>query len=158
MASVLEALQPYLPQHEGILPKWLLFVSIISIANSIQAYTTLTYTARVYSENPSPSSTPSKAKPVTPLAPNSTVTPLQARTFGTWTVIQSLVRLSAAYNISNGEIYKLAYGTYLVALLHFGAEWKVFGTAKWGAPLAGPVIIASGTLVWMAMQWNFYVQ
>lgn len=92
-----------------------------------------------------------------PLAPNTTVTPLSARTFGTWTLVQSIVRLYAAYNISNPQIYQLAYLTYLVAGLHFMGEWLVFKTAKWGAPLAGPIIVSSSSLLWMTVQWGFYV-
>jgi hypothetical protein len=156
-------------------------ISAISIANSFQAYLTLAYTARVYSENPSltepssleqskdaPSPKPSSdstppptavsAYPPSPDAPNSTVTPLTARIFGTWTLIQSLVRLYAAYNISNPQFYGLAFATYAVAWLHFMSEWWVFGTVKWGAPLAGPVFISTGSLVWMWMQWGWYVQ
>lgn len=94
----------------------------------------------------------------TPLAPDSTVTPLQARTFGAFTLIQSLVRLYAAYNISNLAFYQLGLCTYAVAFGHFMAEWFVFRTVKWGAPLAGPIIVSTGTLVWMWLQWEFYVQ
>jgi hypothetical protein len=52
----------------------------------------------------------------------------------------------------------MAYLTYAVAWLHFMSEWFVFRTAKWGVPLAGPVFVANGTLVWMALQWGFYVK
>ncbi|KAG9241837.1 Erg28 like protein-domain-containing protein [Calycina marina] len=153
MSSFLSTLSPYLPPHEGLLPKWLLFISIISIGNSIQAYSTLQYTSRVYSENPS--LTPHQS---TPLAPHSTATPLQGRTFGTWTLIQSLVRLYAAYNISNERFFELGFLTYAVAFCHFMAEWMVFRTAKWGGPMAVPVFVSTGTLVWMWLQWGFYVQ
>lgn len=160
MSSILETITPYLPQHEGLLPKWLLFVSIVSIGNSFQAYLTLAYTSRIYSENPNPSTPSTKSFNAYPhpLAPNTTVTPLSARTFGTWTLIQSIVRLYCAYNISNPQIYQLAYLTYAVAWLHFMSEWFVFKTAKWGAPLAGPIIVANGSLIWMALQWGYYVK
>lgn len=68
-----------------------------------------------------------------------------------------MVRLYAAYNIDNSQMYQMAYLTYVVAFLHFTSEWFYFKTARWGAPLAGPVIVASSSLVWMWLQWDFYV-
>ncbi|KIN08158.1 hypothetical protein OIDMADRAFT_152279 [Oidiodendron maius Zn] len=161
MASFLSAIEPYLPQHEGLLPKWLLFVSTVSVLNSVQAYLTLTYTARVYSEDPSLNGSNKKSDEPPHRAsghPTSTATPLSSRLFGTWTVIQSIVRMYAAYYISNPQIYQLAFLTYAVAFAHFVSEWFVFGTVKWGAPLAGPVIISTSSLVWMWLQWGYYVQ
>jgi Erg28 like protein len=183
MASNLEVIAPYLPQHEGLLPNWLLFVrlppfhprnfqslprtysrakvSAVSVLNSAQAYLTLTYTAQVYSEDPSLNGSYKKSDESPRRAsghPTSTVTPLSSRLFGTWTVIQSMVRMYAAYYISNPQIYQLAFLTYAVAFVHFISEWFVFRTAKWGAPLAGPVIISTSSLVWMWLQWGYYVQ
>merc|ERR1711977_557599 len=48
MSSILSTITPYLPQHEGILPKWMLFVSLVALGNSIQSYLTISYTARLY--------------------------------------------------------------------------------------------------------------
>lgn len=145
MASTLLS---YLPPAEGLLPKWLLFVAIISIGNSIQAYTTLTFTSRVY--NPSPIDPP-------PAIPKH-VTALSSRTFGTWTLLTSLVRLYAAYHINEPAMYQLAMWTYAVAWAHFMSEWWVFGTTRWGKPLAGPVLVANTSLLWMLMQWGWYVK
>ncbi|KAF2714232.1 transmembrane domain-containing protein [Pleomassaria siparia CBS 279.74] len=152
-----------LPASEGLLPKWLLMVSIISIANSIQSYTTLHYTRRIYTP-PSASNPPSGIPPRTLKTPSlsspetpSQVTPLSSRTFGTWTLLTSIVRLYAAYNINEPVMYELAICTYGVAWLHFMSEWWVFGTTKWGTPLAGPVFVSTGSLVWMWLQKDFYV-
>ncbi|CBX90858.1 hypothetical protein IAQ61_002331 [Plenodomus lingam] len=142
------AFPSYLPQAEGLLPKWLLFVALISTANSLQAYTTLTFTSRVY--NPTPIDPP----PTTPKH----VTALSSRTFGTWTLLTSLVRLYAAYHINEPAMYQLAMWTYGVAWLHFMSEWLVFGTTRWGRPLAGPVLVANGSLIWMLLQWGWYVK
>ena len=38
------------------------------------------------------------------------------------------------------------------------SEWFVFGTAKWGRGLAGPMVVANFSLVWMVGQWGFYVK
>ncbi|CZS97813.1 hypothetical protein WAI453_008844 [Rhynchosporium graminicola] len=161
MSSLLETITSYLPQHEGILPKWMLFLSVVALGNTIQSYLTLSYTARLYAgpklQTPILSSN-SKSSPKTKAPSNSPATPLQSRTFGTWTLIQSLVRIYAAYNISNPQFYQLAYLTYVVAWWHFMSEWWIFGTARLGEGLVFPVVIASSTLVWMWMQWGFYVQ
>ncbi|KAG4434396.1 hypothetical protein IFR05_010129 [Cadophora sp. M221] len=162
MSSILESITPYLPQHEGILPKWMFFISLVALGNSIQSYLTISYTARLYAgpKPPTPilskASTSSTFPSKTPS--NSPATPLQSRTFGTWTLIQSLVRIYAAYNISDPQFYELAFLTYVVAWGHFMSEWWIFGTARWGEGLVFPVCVASGSLVWMWCQWGFYVQ
>ena len=82
---------------------------------------------------------------------------LSSRTFGTWTFLASIIRLYAAYNISNPLMYQLALWTYVIALAHFASEWLVFGTAKMGKGLIGPLCVSSGTLVWMLLQWEVYL-
>ncbi|KAJ9635797.1 ergosterol biosynthesis protein [Coniosporium tulheliwenetii] len=140
---------------------WYTSVSIVSVANSIQAYAILTYTARVYSGTTSPTSKNASLKP-SPTTPNLTtvspVTPLSARTFGTWTLLSSIIRLYAAYHIDNPVVYQLALWTYAVAGFHFFSEWLYFGTARWGAGLAGPVFVSTGSLAWMLSQWGWYVR
>ena len=155
------------PSQEGLLPKWLLVVrdmlvlprsqqedshhivcnssdpiqvSVISVLNSAQAYSTLKFTQRVYSASPA------------------SVTALSARTFGTWTFLSSVIRLYAAYHIDDPTIYQLAMWTYGIAFLHFVSEWQVYKTARWGAGLAGPAFVATGSLLWMVTQWGFYVR
>ncbi|KAF1960568.1 ergosterol biosynthesis protein-like protein [Byssothecium circinans] len=161
------ALASYLPPFEGWLPQWMLFTSVISIANSIQAYKTLHFTARVYNPNadntrpPSniasySSSTPKPSKPPANEIP-SQVTPLSSRTFGTWTLLASIIRLYGAYYINEKPVYELAMWAYAVAWVHFVSEWAVFGTTRWGVPLAGPVVISTGTLVWMSTAKEFYL-
>ncbi|KAL8677743.1 MAG: hypothetical protein Q9186_005853 [Xanthomendoza sp. 1 TL-2023] len=130
----------YLPQNEGYLQYWLLLLSIVSLGNSIQSYLTTSYTRRIYS------------------APSTTITPLHARTFGTYTAIAAIIRFYAAYNITDPVVYQLALWTYVVALGHFYSEWLVFRTARWGEGLAGPVVISVGSLGWMLWVWGQYVR
>ncbi|KAF2731674.1 ergosterol biosynthesis protein-like protein [Polyplosphaeria fusca] len=156
------SLTSYLPPQEGLLPKWLVFTALISIANSIQAFMTLHYTFRVYNPNhpwlparisfPYASSSSDKNKIA------SQVTPLSARTFGTWTLLASVVRMLVAYHIDEKAWYELGMWTYGIAWAHFMSEWLVFGTAKWGMPIAGPVVVANGSLLWMVMQKAWYVK
>lgn len=83
---------------------------------------------------------------------------LSARTFGTWTALSSIVRLYAAYHIHEAAVYELALWTFGLAFAHFGSEWLVFGTARWGRGLAGPVFVSTVTGSWMWAQWGNYVQ
>ncbi|MCJ1358990.1 MAG: ergosterol biosynthesis protein, partial [Icmadophila ericetorum] len=123
--------------------------------NGIQTYTTLAPTKRVYSGTPPPATSNSSA----PSSSSSStyVNPLSARTFGTWTFLSSVIRFYAAYNISNPLMYQLAMWSYGIAFGHFFSEWLVYRTARWGAGLAGPVIVSTASLVWMLAQWGFYV-
>ncbi|KAK3111871.1 ergosterol biosynthesis protein [Teratosphaeriaceae sp. CCFEE 6253] len=141
MSSALEQAASYLPPSPGLLPKWLLFLSIVSIGNSIQAYVSLKGSREVYA-----GTSPSQ------------VTPLSARTFGTWTALSSIIRLYAAYHIHEPVVYQLALWTYGLAFAHFFSEWLVFGTAKWGRGLAGPAVISTVSLSWMLAQWGSYVK
>ncbi|KAK5708726.1 ergosterol biosynthesis protein [Elasticomyces elasticus] len=141
MSSSLDQVTAYLP--EGLLPKWLLFLSVVSVGNSIQAYVSLAGSREVYSgsgSSPSP------------------VTPLSARTFGTWTALSSIIRFYAAYHIHDPIVYQLALWTYGLAFAHFFSEWLVFGTAKWGRGIAGPASISTISLSWMLAQWGSYVR
>ncbi|ELR06145.1 hypothetical protein GMDG_02019 [Pseudogymnoascus destructans 20631-21] len=61
----MDAILPYLPQHAGFLPKWMLFTSIVAIGNSVQSFVTLYYTRRIYNIDPARP----KALPATPSAP-----------------------------------------------------------------------------------------
>lgn len=124
-------------------------VAIISIGNSIQAYSTLSYTRRLYAG-------PGDAK--TSEAINSSVTPLSARTFGTWTFMVSIVRLYAAYHINEAAWYQVAFWTYLVAFGHFMSEAAVYKTARWRGPWLAPSLVATSSLIWMTMQYSYYVQ
>ncbi|KAF8348825.1 Erg28-like protein [Amanita rubescens] len=135
---MLYTLVHYLPQSPGWLPHWQLFIAITALFNTIQNYTTLKLTRRVYN--------------------NASVTSLQARTFGTWTLTATIVRAYAAYNINNKPIYDMALLTYLIAFGHFFSEFLIFRTIKFGAGLLGPAIVSTTTLIWMIAQYDFYVK
>ena len=115
-------------------------VSLTSFGNTIQAYLTTKNTREVYVQS----------------GPETTA--LSSRLFGTWTIVSAVVRLYAAYNISNPQVYQLAIWAYAIAWVHFMSEWMVFKTAAWGRGLAGPAFISTGSLVWMFSQWGYYVQ
>lgn len=112
---------------------------MVSIGNSIQAYFSLAGSQQVYA-----GTSPSQ------------VTPLSARTFGTWTAITSIIRLYGAYHIQNPAVYEMTLWTFGVAFAHFALEWLVYGTAKLGKGLAGPLIVSTVTASWMVAQWDSY--
>ncbi|KAJ5506987.1 hypothetical protein LT330_007702 [Penicillium expansum] len=128
----------YLPQAEGFLPKWLFFVSVISALNSLQAYTTPEYTSLLYSNGKVPA------------------TPLSGRVFGTWTFLSAVIRMTAAYNITNPVAYNLGMWTYGIALSHFVGE-LVVGNASLKGRFLNPLIVASGSLAWMFTQRGAYL-
>lgn len=86
------------------------------------------------------------------------ITPLSARTFGTWTALASVVRLYAAFNIHDRAVYELAMWTFAIAILHFGSEYVYFRTARLSRGLASPMVVASASLVWMLAQQEWYVR
>lgn len=141
---MLHYFQSLLPQpaNGGILPHWLLFISIVSIFNSLQTYLSpsLHLTRRVYE-----------------VAPANEVTRLSARTFGTWTFITAIIRFYGAYYLANKQIYELCLWTFFVAGGHFISEWLIFGTCKLGKGFAGPLVVSSVSIVWMLSQKDFYV-
>ena len=90
-------------------------MSAVALFNSLQTYTTLKLTQRVYSARPQD------------------VTSLSSRTFGTWTLLSAIVRVYAAYNIANRAVYDICAWSYVIAGAHFVSEWLVFGTARYAS-------------------------
>lgn len=132
----------WLPVSLGRLPGWLLFISVVSVFNSAQNYLirNTALTKKVYLA-----------------APDTQVTRLSARTFGTWTFLTSVVRLYGAYNIHNQAVYDLCIWTFAVAGAHFVSEWLLYKNCKLDKGLAGPLIVSTSSLAWMLSQRAFYV-
>ena len=107
-------------------------------------------TARLYGAPLQPTSSQSKS-------PQVQVTPLQSRLFGVWTTLSSVVRMYAAYNIHDKNIYQLAIATFAIAWGHFVSEWLVFKTAQLKAPLIQPLLVATTSLAWTVLQYGYYV-
>ncbi|ODV64730.1 hypothetical protein HYPBUDRAFT_154313 [Hyphopichia burtonii NRRL Y-1933] len=144
--SILSTLVSYLPRttpQGGYLPHWLLFISVVSIFNSVQTYQSkdLALTKKVY-DNSKPGQ----------------VTDLSARTFGTWTFITSIVRYYGAYHlIGNKLVYEMVMWTFVVAGGHFISEWLFYRTVNFGKGLAGPLIVSTVSFTWMYLQKDFYL-
>ncbi|KAL1969856.1 hypothetical protein VTN77DRAFT_7365 [Rasamsonia byssochlamydoides] len=134
----------YLPPHGGLLPKWLFLVSVISSINSLQSYRSLDYARQLYAGSAATNN-------------QSPANLLSARTFGTWTFLSAVVRMYAAYHITSPVAYDLALWTYGIALGHFVSEWLVYGSAQLKGRFVFPLLVASGTVVWMLTQRAAYV-
>ncbi|CAB4404910.1 unnamed protein product [Rhizophagus irregularis] len=124
----------------GYLSYWMLFVSILALFNTIQNFVTLSLTKRIYSARPDQ------------------VTALSSRTFAIWTLLSAIVRIYAAYNITEVNIYQIAIWTYVIAWLHFISEFFIFRSAKISAGWLSPVIVSTFSLIWMLSQYDYYTQ
>jgi hypothetical protein len=118
-------------------------VSVISAANSLEAYRSDNYAAQLYNGKTADG--------------RSFVSPLSSRTFGTWTFLSAVVRMYAAYNITTPVVYDLAIWSFGLALVHFVGEWLVFGSAQLKGRFVSPLIVASSTLAWMLSQREAYL-
>lgn len=122
----------------GYLPKWLLFISIVSIFNSVQTYFNTSLTRKVYENKPEQ------------------VSPLSARTFGTWTLVSCIIRLYGAFYVNETHIFQLTFISYAIALFHFGSELIVYNTCRLSKGFMGPLIVSTTSLIWMYYQKEFY--
>ncbi|PFH59947.1 hypothetical protein XA68_11656 [Ophiocordyceps unilateralis] len=162
-----------LPSAQGLLPYYMLILSIIPLGNSVQTYATLHFTRRIYNRRfvrnaalPPASASFEPDDAVNKLVPASRdsntasdqVTPLAGRLFGTWTLISSVVRCYAAYNLHLCPVYDIAIWTYVVAIGHFASELFVFRTMKLGMPQLLPLVLASCALIWMSLVRDHYVE
>lgn len=84
-------------------------------------------------------------------------TGLSARTFGTWTVISSVIRYTAAFHLNDPNVWNLVFASYAVAFVHFGLEWFVYRTAKFGKGLLGPLVVSTASLAWLVATRDYYL-
>ncbi|WRT65923.1 uncharacterized protein IL334_002874 [Kwoniella shivajii] len=129
-----------LPSTEsGYLPYWFLLTTCAGTYNAIQNYFVIWQSKEVYSL---------KAHEMTFLA---------GRIFGTWTLLASLIRATAAYNVHDRVAYDLAIGTYALATFHFTSEWLIFGSVKPNRGSIGALIAGWTGLIWTLTQRGHYL-
>ncbi|KID99547.1 transmembrane domain-containing protein, partial [Metarhizium majus ARSEF 297] len=168
----MDFVKSFLPEGKGVLPYYMLVLSVVSIGNSLQTYSTLHFTRRVYNGrfirntrlppetavfNPEDSVDKLVSAQNDPKATDQ-VTPLAGRLFGTWTLIASIVRCYAAYNLHIGPVYNMAYWTYIVAFGHFASEKFMFKSMTFGLPQVFPFALATCALIWMPLVRDHYVE
>ncbi|XP_013822787.1 PREDICTED: probable ergosterol biosynthetic protein 28 isoform X2 [Capra hircus] len=79
----------------------------------------------------------------------SLVNGLQARTYGIWTLLSSVVRCLCAIDIHNKTLYYITLWTFFLALGHFLSELFVFGTAAPTIGVMAPLTVASISILGM---------
>jgi hypothetical protein len=151
-------------------------IAVVSMGNSLQAFSTLNATRRIYNglfvPNTKLPAASSKFNPedstvkVVPV-PSATgkdaekakdqVTPLAARLFGVYTFMAGLIRFYASYELENKLLYQLAIWTHVVAAIHFTSETLAYKTIRFSGPQIFPFMAAYGGLLWMTLQYNHYV-
>ncbi|XP_069451301.1 ergosterol biosynthetic protein 28 homolog [Ovis canadensis] len=95
----------------NVLRIWLVMTSIIASGHSLQSFRDHTFLyEKLYTSKPD------------------LVNGLQARTFGLWTLLSSVVRCLCAIDIHNKTLYCITLWTFFIGMGHFLFELFVFGT------------------------------
>ncbi|KAK4240772.1 hypothetical protein C8A03DRAFT_31046 [Achaetomium macrosporum] len=128
------------PAHDGLLPYFLIYTSVSAAI----------HTAVCYLSPP----TASLAQFRGPTRPTSHG--LLARVYGVKNTYTSLIRIYAAYHITNPELYHLAMCTFAGVLFLYGTEWLVYRTVR-TREVGFPLVTASSGLIWMLAQREFYL-
>ncbi|KAF2069633.1 hypothetical protein CYY_009050 [Polysphondylium violaceum] len=76
------------------------------------------------------------------------VTRLQARLFGNWTMMSCTLCLATAYSPYNRELFFVTWMSFFYAFMHFVTETFIFKTSKVKDAIP-PFIVASTSMIWM---------
>ncbi|KAI6067903.1 putative ergosterol biosynthetic protein 28 isoform X1 [Aix galericulata] len=115
-----------------VLRSWLLMVSVIAAGNTLQCFRDYSFVSeKLYTASPG------------------LVNGLQARTFGVWTLLSSVVRCLCALDIRNQTLYYITLFTFVVALAHFLSEVFIYHTAALTMGIMAPLMVASFSILGM---------
>ena len=103
---------------------------------------------------PLPPAVVSSPSPSHPTRPSTAATPLQCRTFATWTLTSCMLCALCAAHPTSKPLYDATLGSFAIAFGHFVLECFVYGTARKGA--VTPLIISSLSLTWMVLGRGVY--
>uniref|UniRef100_A0A8C2JP37 Ergosterol biosynthesis 28 homolog n=1 Tax=Cyprinus carpio TaxID=7962 RepID=A0A8C2JP37_CYPCA len=110
----------------NVLRSWLLMVSVIAVGNTVQSFRDHSFLSqKLYTGTPD------------------YVNGLQARTFGIWTLLSSIIRCACAIDIQNRTLYHITLWTFVLALGHFLSEAFIYKTAPLTIGVMAPLIVAS---------------
>ncbi|XP_037652693.1 ergosterol biosynthetic protein 28 homolog isoform X1 [Sebastes umbrosus] len=118
----------------NVLRSWLVMVSVIAMGNTLQSFRDHSFLSeKLYTGTPE------------------FVNGLQARTFGIWTLLSSIIRCSCAIDIQNRTLYHITLWTFVLALGHFLSEAFIYKTAPLTIGVMAPLIVAMTT----RHQWTY---
>ncbi|XP_061467778.1 ergosterol biosynthetic protein 28 homolog isoform X2 [Rhineura floridana] len=116
----------------NVLRSWLVMVSIIAMGNTVQSFRDHSFLSeKLYTGKPS------------------LVNGLQARTFGIWTFLSSVIRCYCAIDIRNKTLYNITLLTFFLALGHFLSEVFIYSTAAPTIGILAPLMVASFSILGM---------
>ncbi|TNM95499.1 hypothetical protein fugu_016582 [Takifugu bimaculatus] len=97
----------------NVLRSWLVMVSVIAMGNTVQSFRDHSFLSeKLYTGTPE------------------FVNGLQARTFGIWTLLSSIIRCACAIDIQNRTLYHITLWTFVLALGHFLSEAFIYKTCS----------------------------
>lgn len=82
--------------------------------------------------------------------------PLLAHTYGVKNIYTGLIRLYAAYYITNPQVYDLAIWTFIGVLFLYATETFIYRTSRLREAMF-PFVTAGSALVWMMNQRDWYL-
>ncbi|XP_077319762.1 ergosterol biosynthetic protein 28 homolog [Lithobates pipiens] len=122
----------------AVLRSWLMMVSIIAAGNTLQSFRDHSFLSdKLYTGRPSQ------------------VNGLQARTFGIWTLLSSVIRCACAIDIHNKTLYHLTLWTFILALGHFLSEVWIYHTAQMTIGVMAPLMVASFSILGMLIGFQY---
>ncbi|XP_066463755.1 ergosterol biosynthetic protein 28 homolog [Eleutherodactylus coqui] len=122
----------------AVLRSWLMMVAIIAAGNTLQSFRDHSFLSdKLYTGKPNQ------------------VNGLQARTFGIWTLLSSVIRCSCAIDIQNKTLYHITLWTFIMALLHFLSEVWVYHTAQMTIGILAPLLVASFSILGMLIGYQY---
>jgi hypothetical protein len=86
------------------------------------------------------------------------VTPLAGRLFGMYTFLAGVIRVYAAYHVTERYLYQMAWWAYVAAAFHFTSETVVYRSIRFNGSQAIPYMTAYTGAVWMVAQYQHYVR
>ncbi|KAI5925438.1 ergosterol biosynthesis protein-like protein Erg28 [Camillea tinctor] len=130
----------YLPQHDGFLPHYLVFEGLAAAIHTVACYV----------KSPRASlrqfSGPKAPRPH----------PLTSHVYGVKNFYTSAIRLYAAYNITNSQLYDLAVISFVGVLYLYITEVFVYRTARIHEAIF-PYVFAGTGVIWMMVQRDWYL-
>ncbi|XP_041070783.1 ergosterol biosynthetic protein 28 homolog [Carcharodon carcharias] len=121
-----------------VLRSWLVMVAVIAGGNTIQSFRDHSFLSdKLYTGSPT------------------LVNGLQARTFGIWTLLSSIIRCTCAVDIHNRTLYHITLWTFILAFGHFLSESFIYHTAPITIGVMAPLLVAGFSILGMMVGFQY---